>query len=151
MSTTSSRSSLVSFREGAGFLISRLGGMVEKEGGSLLRDVGLTQAEFAILATLADGAMVRQRDLAIHVGSDPRNIVPVVASLTDRGLVEVAPALEDRRVKQIRLSVEGADLLDTVQIMLAPSRAKFFRGLSDAEYDQLCHLLRVVYSSAVSV
>ena len=77
--------------------------MVEKEWGSLLRDVGLTQAEFAILATLADGAMVRQRDLAIHVGSDPRNIVPVVASLTDRGLVEVAPALEDRRVKQIRL------------------------------------------------
>ena len=145
MSTTSSRSSLVSFREGAGFLISRLGGMVEKEWGSLLRDVGLTQAEFAILATLADGAMVRQRDLAIHVGSDPRNIVPVVASLTDRGLVE------DRRVKQIRLSVEGANLLDTVQIMLAPSRAKFFRGLSDAEYDQLCHLLRVVYSSAVSV
>ena len=103
MSTTSSRSSLVSFREGAGFLISRLGGMVEKEWGSLLRDVGLTQAEFAILATLADGATVRQRDLAIHVGSDPRNIVPVVASLTDRGLVDVAPALEDRRVKQIRL------------------------------------------------
>ena len=63
----------------------------------------------------------------------------------------MAPALEDRRVKQIRLSVEGADLLDTVQIMLAPSRAKFFRGLSDAEYDQLCYLLRVVYSSAVSV
>ena len=75
MSTTSSRSSLADFRKSAGFLISRLG-VVEKEWGSVLREVGLTQAEFAILATLADGASVRQRDLAGYVGSDPRTSFP---------------------------------------------------------------------------
>ena len=49
-----------------------------------------------------------------------------MASLSDKDLIQVVSALGDRCVKQISLSIKGADLLDNIQIMLAPLRERFF-------------------------
>lgn len=135
------------YQRGAGFLLARLGAIAENNWKAFIADVGLTQAEFAILSVLADGTSVRQRDAAVRAIIDPRNAVPVVASLTRRELVVAESDARDGRAKLLRISTNGARLLGQVTARLLGERSGFFSALSPAEYDLLCGLLDRVYRS----
>jgi DNA-binding MarR family transcriptional regulator len=102
----------------------------------------LTPVQFAALATIARQPGEDQRTLARTIGFDTSTIGGVIDRLERRGLVQRNPAPDDRRVRRLTLTGEGAALLQQVlpgmqraqKRMLAPlpagERAEFMRQLA---------------------
>lgn len=102
----------------------------------------LTPVQFAALATIARQPGEDQRTLARTIGFDTSTIGGVIDRLERRGLVQRNPAPEDRRVRRLTLTADGAALLQQVmpgmqraqKRMLAPlpavERAEFMRMLA---------------------
>jgi DNA-binding MarR family transcriptional regulator len=140
---------LTHFERGAGFLLSRLGAMAEREWARIISAVKLTQAEFYILTLLDEIGRMRQRDVAIRAALDPRNVVETVAKLTRRRLIVVESDEYDGRAKNLSISTEGKARLERLREVLVSERASFFAPLSVDEYRQLCALLARVYDQRV--
>jgi MarR family transcriptional regulator, transcriptional regulator for hemolysin len=135
------------YRHGAGFLLARLGAMAERDWNVHLKSVGLVQSEFTVLVVLSSGESLRQSDVAERAGVDPRNLVPVVARLSARGLVESRESPSDGRVKLLRISNAGVRQLSLLDAEVTPAGKEFFGALSSEEYTALCDLLDRVYAA----
>lgn len=129
-----------------GFFSPRLGALAARSWGAVLHRVGLTQTEFVVLVAIPEDGAMRQCELAAAAGMDPRNLVPVVAALTGRGLISARPDPSDGRAKRLELSEAGAELLQGLEAELRPEREAFFGVLAPDEYARLCELLETVYS-----
>lgn len=137
------------YEHGGGFLLARLGAMAESNWKLVITEVGLTQAEFTILTVLSEGARLRQRDVAARAAIDARNAVPIVSSLTNRGLLLAGSDIGDARAKMLRISSKGSNLMETITDRLRSEKSDFFSPLSSAEYSQLCGLLSRVYRARI--
>ncbi len=138
---------LPAFRSGAGFLLSRVGRLAEREWAAFLAKSAVTQAEFTVLAVLHDLGPVRQRDLARHAVVDPRNVVATVAQLTTRGLVTGTADAADRRSKVLTLTEAGTRELEDLTTRIGAGRRAFFAALTGDEYESLSRLLAKVYDA----
>jgi DNA-binding MarR family transcriptional regulator len=136
------------YRHGAGFLLATVGAMGERRWVTHLRSMGLHRSEYGVLAVLNEtGDALRQRDVAKRVGMDPRNAVPIVASLISRGLLTGTRDPSDSRAKLIRITSSGRDRMRTLADLLATDRQEFFAVLEPSEYQTLVTLLRRVYEA----
>ena len=86
--------------------------------------------------------------LAGHIFCDPPNIVKVVARLVERGLVTQTRDEVDGRVRQVRLTREGALLRDEVIEAFAVPPT-YISGLPDGEQQLLRDLLQHMLSASV--
>jgi len=105
-------------------------------------DFDLTPVQFAALATVARTPGMDQRTLARTIGFDTSTIGGVIDRLERRALMQRQPSPDDRRVRRLHVTDDGAALLDRVmpamhlaqQRMLAPlpaaERAQFLRMLT---------------------
>jgi len=134
---------LPAFRSGAGFLLSRVGRLAEREWAAFLADSAVTQAEFTVLAVLHDLGPVRQRDLARHAVVDPRNVVATVAVA---GTTDAA----DRRSKMLNTTNAGTRELKDLATRISAERHRFFAALTFDEYETLTRLLAKVYDAHTS-
>jgi DNA-binding MarR family transcriptional regulator len=139
----------LSFERGAGFLLSRLGKMAERDWARVIDEVELTQTEFYLLTVLEEVGSIRQRELAIRAALDPRNAVASIARLTARGLIVSMVDKADRRVKGLAISLKGRSQLDMLRERLASERAVFFGPLTSKEYQRFCILLLRLYDARV--
>src|ERR1700732_4519984 len=80
-----------------GYLLARLGMESRRGWGQMLGEHGLIPHQFGVLMTLARLKAVSQQQLSRPVGVDPRNGVPIVGSLQQRGLIERRLDPADRR------------------------------------------------------
>lgn len=142
------------FEQGAGFLLSRLGAMAEREWGAAVRATGLRPTDHAVLAVVeeadARGETVTQRQVAVRVGVDPRNVVATVARLRSRGLLASAPSADDGRARILHPTPLGRAALAELGRALDTGRAGFFGALDASEYATLCALLGRVYADRVN-
>lgn len=138
-------SRLLSYQRGAGFLLARVGAAVARNWHAILSEAGLSQSEFALLTACLAGEPIRQAELARRAAMDSRNAVPVVAKLTQRGLLASEPDPEDGRAKRIRATPQARALLDDLETALTAPREQFFAPLSANEYQSLCDLLERLY------
>ncbi len=141
---------LPAFRSGAGFLLSRVGRLAEREWAAFLADSTVTQAEFTVLAVLHDLGPVRQRDLARHAVVDPRNVVATVAQLTAHDLVAGTTDAADRRSKMLNITNAGTRELKDLATRISAERHRFFAALTFDEYETLTRLLAKVYDAHTS-
>jgi DNA-binding MarR family transcriptional regulator len=139
----------LAYEHGAGFLLSRLGAMADREWNAFISGAGLGQADFAILTVLDEVGAQLQRDAALRAAMDPRNAVPVVAALVERGLVLVERDEADRRTKRLRISEEGSRRLALLRDSLVPERGDFFSPLTPEEYALLSEMLARVYRARI--
>lgn len=135
------------FRSGAGFLLSRVGRLAEREWAEFLAQSAVTQAEFTILAVLHDLGATRQGDLARHAVVDRRNVVATVAKLTSRGLIATTADPADRRGKVLSLTVAGTREAENLGHRTGAGRDQFFDALTSDEYETLNQLLAKVYDA----
>lgn len=138
------------FRSGAGFLLSRVGRLAEREWAAFLAESAVAQSEFTVLAVLHDLGPLRQRDLARHAVVDPRNVVATVASLTARDLVTGTADATDRRSKMLSLTDEGGRALEGLTTRIGAERRRFFNALTSDEYKTLSRLLALLYEAHTS-
>ncbi|MGC0422321.1 MarR family winged helix-turn-helix transcriptional regulator [Embleya sp. AB8] len=108
-------------------------------------DYGLDSSEFDVLATLRRAGGVE----GVSAGTLLRSamvtsgaITNRVDKLTQKGLVERSTSVDDRRSVLVKLTPEGARLVDAILLGHIENEARFLAVLDDTERDQLNGLLR---------
>ncbi len=129
------------FESGLGFLLSRVGSIVDAAWSDVLSEHGNSNAQYNVPPVLAEFGSMSQGDLAKRVAVDPRNIVNTLAVVTVRGLVSAQPTGADGRAKVVSITAAGNAALVTFSMRLPPYRRRLTRALSAAEETELTRLL----------
>jgi DNA-binding MarR family transcriptional regulator len=110
----------------------------------LVRDAGLSGAEYALLLPLSEapGELLRARDLGRLVGWDRSRISHQLRRMEQRGLVAREPCSDDARGSMVRLTPAGRSAIDAAAPKHVTTVRRFFLDpLSDDEIDTLTTLL----------
>jgi MarR family transcriptional regulator, lower aerobic nicotinate degradation pathway regulator len=134
------------FESGLGFLLSRVGSIVDAEWNDVLAEHSLSNAQYNVLAVLVEFGPMSQGDVAKRVAVDPRNMVKTVAALTQRGYVAAEPIPADGRAKAVSITDAGHAMLEMFTNTLPAYRSKLTRALSGSEEAELTRLLRKLYT-----
>jgi len=104
--------------------------------------LGLTGPQFAALLRLAEMGRVTQNHLGRLAAMDSATVQGVVRRLLDRGLVHAMADPQDRRIRILSITCEGADLLRVAQEAGRRANVALLGPLSAQERRQLLALLR---------
>jgi len=100
----------------------------------LLRPLGLTQPQFAILATIGwlskENAEVEQQDLSDFLGLERMHVSQVVSRLERQGAISRRRSENDARANVIALTEEGVGLLSSSIPIVEDFDHSFFAGRS---------------------
>ena len=128
-----------------GYLLARLGMESRRVWGQMLGEYGLTPHQFGILMALAQMTAASQQQLSRAVGVDPRNAVPIVDALEERGLLERSPAPGDRRRHAITLTDAGRMMIEQLTHAGDQLENSFLESLTDHERASLHASLSKLY------
>ena len=110
----------------------------------LVRDAGLSGAEYALLVPLSEApeGLIRARDLGLLVGWDRTRVSHQLSRMEQRGLVTREQCPDDARGSMVRLTSAGRSAIEAA----APEhvntvRRLFFDPLEDDEINTLATLL----------
>lgn len=130
-----------------GFL---LRGVYQRASANLARRIGssgLTPPQFAVLARLHERGPLSQNRLGRLVAMEPANIRTIVRRLALRGLIHTGSAPDDARLLLVRLTAEGAALVEELIPLEIEAGAATLAGLTTPERRNLLHLLRRILDS----
>jgi MarR family transcriptional regulator, temperature-dependent positive regulator of motility len=102
----------------------------------------LTPVQFAALTMIAANPGLDQATLAQGIAYDRVTIGGVVDRLEQKGLVRREIAAKDRRARNLYLQPLGERVLAEARPVVVRVQEAILRGLSDAENEQFCLLLR---------
>jgi len=109
--------------------------------------LGVTADQFVLLATLARGQALTQRDLAARMPSDPSTVRAMLVLLERRGLVSRETHPTDGRARTVALTTSGRRKFRQVFKAGQAIRVQMVSSLSAAETKVLVRLLRRVSKS----
>jgi len=128
--------------ESTGYLLARVGAESRRLFVAALADVGLTLSAYSVLMMLgADRGDMAQRTLGDHLDIDPRNLVPILDDLEERGLMVRGEHPSDRRRHAVRLTAAGRTLLSRIGHVGAAAEEELLEPLTRSERKQLHALL----------
>lgn len=104
-------------------------------------DFDLTPVQFAALARVTSQPGIDQRTLARAIGLDTSTIGGVIDRLERRALMQRNAAPEDRRVRRLTVTAEGARLLEQVQPRMLAAQQRILAPLSADEQRQFMAFL----------
>jgi DNA-binding MarR family transcriptional regulator len=106
--------------------------------------LGATADQFVLLATLARGDALTQRELAKRMSSDPSTVRAMLVLLERRGLVEREPHPTDSRARTVTLTAEGRRLFRKLWTSGDPIRDQILAALKPREAELLARgLLKI--------
>ena len=108
---------------------------------------GVTADQFVLLASLARGHALTQRELARRMSSDPSTVRAMLVLLEKQGLVERDAHPSDARARTVSLTAAGKRAFRKLWAAGDPVRAKLLDALSPDEADALLALLTRVAES----
>jgi DNA-binding MarR family transcriptional regulator len=114
---------------------------------SALARHGVTADQFVLLATLARGHALTQRELGRRMSSDPSTVRAMLVLLERRGLVEREAHPTDARARTVALTAEGKRTFRKLWAAGEPIRQRMLGALSADEADTLVGLLARVAES----
>lgn len=123
------------------FLTARLAAKGNSYANKLLEEVELNVRQFSVLALAASALKPTQREMSAFVALDPSQIVALVDTLEDRGLVTRETDRRDRRSKNIVATAEGQKLYSQARKITLSAEDHVLSNLTDNERDQLRELL----------
>ena len=98
---------------------------------------GVTADQFVLLATLARGQALTQRELARRMSSDPSTVRAMLVLLEQRGLVERDTHPTDARARTVALTAAGKRALRQLWAAGEPIRAQMLGALRPGEAETL--------------
>src|SRR5262249_62054963 len=98
---------------------------------------GVTADQFVLLAELAGGDAVPQRELARRTASDPNTTRAMLLLLERRGFVVRARHPTDARARTVRLTATGRRMYERLWADSEPVRARLLAALGPADADAL--------------
>ncbi len=110
-------------------------------------DQGVTADQFVLLATLARGHALTQRELARRMPSDPSTVRAMLVLLEKRGWVQRDDHPSDGRARTVALTAAGRRKFQKLWEAGDPIRVEMVRSMSEEEAATLVRLLGKVASS----
>jgi len=110
-------------------------------------EFGVTADQFVLLATLARGQALTQRELARRMSSDPSTVRAMLVLLERQGLVQRETHPTDSRARTVTLTVTGRRKFRQLWAAGEPIRQQMFGALSPSEAETLVRLLSRVAQS----
>ena len=123
--------------------LTRLSKRFGRERAAAFASASLEPWEWDVLAALRrSGRPMTPKQLieATHVTSG--TMTNRLSGLSERGLIRRVEHASDRRSHMVEVTDAGIDLVDTALDVLLAAEREILAGLSEAERDQLAHLLR---------
>ena len=109
--------------------------------------LGVTRAQWRVLAWLGREPGLRQVELAEHIEVEPITLCRIVDRLEESGLVERRRDPDDRRAWRLYLTVKGEPLLDELRILAAAMAREAFAGVPPQTIELLRQSLAQVRSN----
>lgn len=104
----------------------------QRQSNALLRPLGLTQPQFALLAVCGwlarDTGETRQADVLALTGLDKMHVSQILARLERDGLIARAAGSADQRAKVLTLTAAGEDRLAAALPLVERFDRDFFAG-----------------------
>lgn len=107
---------------------------------------GITPVQYAALQSVANQPDLDQRSLAAAAGLDTSTLASVIDRLQARGLIERHSSENDRRVRLLRLTPAGQDVLDALVPAMRRAQRKILAPLQPAEQREFMRLLKALVS-----
>jgi DNA-binding MarR family transcriptional regulator len=136
-------------RSSTGYLLARLGAESRRRWARMLADHGLSPHHFGMLMTLDHLGVAHQRRLSELVGVDPRNAVPLLDLLHQRGLIQRTDDPADRRRRAVRLTPAGQTMLNQLRQAADAVEADMLKDLDDHQQATLHRLLFTLFEATI--
>lgn len=133
-----------------GFLLHDVARLLRKRFEQNARDLGLTRAQWQVLAHLARNEGIHQGGLADILELEPISLGRVLDRLQAAGLVERRPHPKDRRVWLLFLRPKAHPVLEKMRAIGAETRAEALAGVPEAEREQLIHILTTMKENLIA-
>lgn len=133
-----------------GFLVHDVARLLRRRFEQNARDLGLTRAQYKVLAHLALNEGIHQGALAEILDTEPITLTRILDRLERAGLIERMSHPSDRRLRLLRLTEAAHPLLDAIFTIGAHTQGEAMEGISDEERDRLRALLFRMKSNLAS-
>lgn len=129
------------FLDSTWYLLAKTGSLAYQRWAAMLADFDVNPSQYKALMTLGEAGPVGQQRLAELIGVDPRNTVPIVESLVERGLIgrEVDP--DDRRRRVLDLTEAGRGIARDLALIGTEIEQEILRPLSPADQGRLRQMM----------
>jgi MarR family transcriptional regulator, transcriptional regulator for hemolysin len=105
------------------------------------RDLGMTRAQWAVLARVERSEGLKQCELAETLDLQPITLTRLIDRLCDGGLIERRSDPEDRRAKRLYLTPAARPVLDGLTRLGKDIMATVLAGIEPAAVEELLALL----------
>jgi MarR family transcriptional regulator for hemolysin len=105
------------------------------------RDLGMTRAQWAVLARVERSEGLKQCELADTLDLQPITLTRLIDRLCDGGLIERRSDPDDRRAKRLYLTPAARPVLDGLTRLGQDIMATVLAGIEPAAVEQLLALL----------
>ncbi|TQF85638.1 MarR family transcriptional regulator [Elioraea sp. Yellowstone] len=133
-----------------GFLLHDVARLLRKRFDQNARELGLTRAQWQVLAHLARNEGIHQGGLAEILELEPISLGRILDRLQAAGLVERRPHPKDRRVWLLFLRPKAHPVLDRMRAIGAATRAEALAGVPEAEREQLIRILTTMKENLIA-
>ncbi|HMW64925.1 MAG TPA: MarR family transcriptional regulator [Accumulibacter sp.] len=137
-------------QRGAGFLLTESARLLRKLVDRRLQPLGLTRAQWAVLAILSQQEGLSQSQISARLEIEKSTVGRLIDQVEKSGWIERRPIAGDRRVWGIHLTEQARHLLVEVETVILRSRCEMLYGLSPEQQEHLCELLQTIKSSLAS-
>mgnify|MGYP000594859862 CR=1 FL=1 len=127
-----------------GFLLADVSRLVRRRFDQRAGGLGLTRAQWRVLAQLRRREGINQTALAEILEIEPITLGRHIDRLVEKGFVERRPDPADRRAWRLHLLSEVQPVLNRMREMSAMTSREAFAGISDADRDRLIELLLTI-------
>lgn len=132
-----------------GFLLNDVARLLRKRFEQNGKELGLTRAQWQVLAVLQRAEGIQQSGLAEILEIEPITLGRIVDRLEAAQLVERRPHPTDRRIKQLYLRPEALPKIAHMRQIGDLTRAEALDSIDEADRERLAAILTVMRSNLV--
>src|SRR5262245_61576649 len=129
------------YQRSFGFLLYDSARLLRRDFDRRARAIGLTRAQWSVLAHLSRNEGISQAGLADILDIEPITLGRLIDRLEDAGWVERRPHATDRRVYMLYLTPKAWPLIAQIRALSAETRAVALAGISAVEQALLVEIL----------
>lgn len=112
-----------------------------------MKDLGLSQASWMAIATVAKGAPMSQTELAAKLGVEDPTMVAMIDRLVKGDYMLRIPSETDRRVKLVHLTDRGRAIYAQLRTVADPFRHEVLKGIDREQLKAMAGLLEALQTT----
>ena len=129
------------YQRSFGFLLYDSARLLRRDFDRRARAIGLTRAQWSVLAHLSRNEGINQTGLADILDIEPITLGRLIDRLQDAGWVERRPHATDRRVYLLYLTPKVRPVIEQIRALAAETKAVALAGVSAAEQERVVAIL----------